>query len=76
MEIPVTRSRRKKHALKEIEAKGKTINKAFELGDEEATIERQLGYLPTNVQSVAARGESGRASRHMPYTPVCGDTKA
>lgn len=53
--------RRKKQALKDIEAKkGVAISKAFELGSaEEAIIQRQLGFLPTNVQSVAARAESG-----------------
>lgn len=51
--------RRKKQALKDIEAKGIVVEKTFQLGSEETTIERQLGFLPTNVQSVAARAESG-----------------
>lgn len=59
MTEPPPQCRKKKQALRDIEAKGITLEKAFELGAEEAIIERQLGFLPTNVHSVAARSESG-----------------
>lgn len=59
MTEPRPQCRKKKQALRDIEAKGITLEKAFELGAEEAIIERQLGFLPTNVHSVAARAESG-----------------
>lgn len=59
MNEPPSQCRKKKQALRDIEAKGITLEKSFELGAEESIIERQLGFLPTNVHSVAARSESG-----------------
>lgn len=54
--------RRKKHALREFQEKsGTVVRSSFENGTQEdiAAIERQLGFVPTNVISVASRAESG-----------------
>lgn len=52
--------RQKKQALEDIKAKGVLVKNGFDLGTEEATIERQLGFLPSNVHSIAARAASGK----------------
>lgn len=59
------RYRRKKQALREFEEKtGVMLSNVFENGTPEdvAAIERQLGFVPTNVTSVASRSESGQES--------------
>lgn len=52
--------RQKKQALEDIKAKGVVVKNGFDLGTEETIIERQLGFLPTNVHSIAARESSGK----------------
>ncbi|CAM9739748.1 unnamed protein product [Ectocarpus sp. 6 AP-2014] len=47
-------SRNKKQALGNI-----VVEKAFDLGEEEEVIHRQLGFRPTNVHSIAARAMTG-----------------
>lgn len=59
MAEPSPQGRKKKQALKNIEAKGVVVEKACELGSDEDVIVKQLGFLPRNVHSIAARGESG-----------------
>lgn len=66
MDIPTEKTRfpskRKKQALKEFQEKtGVILGNAFQNGTREdaAAIERQLGFIPTNVMSVASRGETG-----------------
>lgn len=59
MAEPSPQGRKKKQALKNIEAKGIIVNKACELGSDEDVIVKQLGFLPRNVHSIAARAESG-----------------
>lgn len=58
-------TRRKKQALKDLEAKtGVAVSKVCEGSNtaaDSAAIERQLGFVPTNVFSVASRAESGTA---------------
>lgn len=49
-------SRNKKQALGNI-----VVEKAFDLGAEEEVIHRQLGFIPTNVHSIAARAMTGVA---------------
>lgn len=56
--------RRKKQAFREFEAKtGVIVSNVCEpcssSVEDRAAIERQLGFLPTNVFSVASRAESG-----------------
>lgn len=52
---------RKKQALDDIESKGVKLYKMATTGKEDkAAIERQLGFFPTNVHSVAARSQSGQ----------------
>ena len=72
MTEPRPQYRKKKQALRDIEAKGITLDKAFELGAEETIIERQLGFLPTNVHSVAARAGPGAVRQQwMPLFKIC-----
>lgn len=59
MAEPSPQGRKKKQALKNIEAKGVVVRKACELGSDEDIVVKQLGFLPRNVHSIAARGESG-----------------
>lgn len=60
MAEPDQKCRKKKQALRNIEAKGIVVEKASELGEaDEAMIVKQLGFLPRNVHSIAARAESG-----------------
>lgn len=53
--------RKKKQALRNIEAKGAVVEQVS--GDlsaeEESIIFQQLGFFPKNVHSIAARAESG-----------------
>lgn len=56
----------KKQALSDIESKGHRLSRmATHAIEDQVAIERQLGFLPTNVQSVAARADSG-ATRSLP----------
>lgn len=60
MAAPSPKCRKKKQALRNIEAKGVVVEKASELDEaDEAAIWKQLGFLPRNVHSIAARAESG-----------------
>lgn len=60
---PGPHPRRKKQAFRDLEAKtGVTVSNVCESrssAEDSAAIERQLGFLPTNVFAVASRAESG-----------------
>lgn len=63
---------RKKQALDEIESKGIKLCKMATTGNEDkAAIERQLGFFPTNVHSVAARSQSGQVRSDPSLTFLC-----
>lgn len=62
MAEPSPQGRKKKQALNNIQAKGIIVNKPCELGSDEGIIAKQLGFLPRNVHSIAARAESGMVS--------------
>lgn len=62
-ERPGPHPRRKKQAFRDFEAKtGVAVSNVCESqssAEDRAAIERQLGFLPTNVFAVASRAESG-----------------